>query len=117
MEKDSSIANDQNDPGARSKLDLNGFEHIKLGVWDLYIMRTRLLGYLPIPWKIEEYTQIWKDIPYLRRTVRDMSTVAWSYLSSYLVVTLARSLIPALSLWSVCLSFGFFRKVKYAYVF
>ena len=109
MEKDSSIANDQNDPGARSKLDLNGFEHIKLGVWDLYIMRTRLLWYLPIgtSCKIEEYTQIWKDITYLRRAVRDMNTVAWFHLSSYLVLTLVRSLIPALSLWLVCLSFVF----------
>ena len=106
MEKDSSIANDQNNPGARSKLDLNRFEHIKLGVWDLYIMRTRLLWYLPTSGKIEEYTQIWKDIPYLRRAVRDMNTVAWFHLSSYLVLTLVRSLIPALSLWSVCLSFA-----------
>ena len=101
------MTNGQNDPEAKSKLDLNRFEHIKLGVWDLYIMRTRLLSYLPSLWKFEEYTQIWKDIPYLRRAVRDMSTVAWFHLSSYLVVTIVRSLIPALSLWSVCLSFAF----------
>ena len=108
MEKDSSMTNGQNDPEAKSKPDLSRFEHIKLGVWDLYIMRTRLLWYLPIgtSCKIEEYTQIWKDIPYLRRAVRDMNTVAWFHLSSYLVLTLVRSLIPALSLWSVCLSFA-----------
>ena len=95
------MANDQNDSEARVNLDLNRFEHIKLGVWDLYVMRSRLLRYLPTPWKIEEYKQIWEDIPYLRRTVRDMSTVAWFHLTSYLVVTLALSLVPALSLWSV----------------
>ena len=58
------MTNGQNDPEAKSKLDLNRFEHIKLGVWDLYIMRTRLLSYLPSLWKFDEYTQIWKDIPY-----------------------------------------------------
>ena len=100
------MTNGQNDPEAKGKLDLSRFEHIKLGVWDLYIMRTRLLWYLPTSGKIEEYTQIWKDIPYLRRAVRDMNTVAWFHLSSYLVLTLVRSLIPALSLWSVCLSFA-----------
>ena len=76
MEKDPSMANDQNDSEAESKFDPSCFEHIKLGVWDLYIMRTRLLRYLPTSRKIEEYTQIWKDIPYLWRTLRDMSTVA-----------------------------------------
>jgi hypothetical protein len=99
MEKDHSMANDQNDPEAKSKFDLNLFEHIKLGVWDLYIMRTPLSRYLPTSRKMEEYRQIWKDIPYLRRTIRDMSTVARPLLSSYLVITLAKSLTPALSLW------------------
>ena len=111
MEKDPSTANGQNDPEARSKPDLNRFEHIQLGVWDLYIMRTQLLRYLPTPWKIEEYAQIWNDIPYLRRAVLDMS-IAWLHLSAYLIVTLARSLVPALSLWSVCLFTPFSRKSK-----
>ena len=108
MEKDPSITNDQIDPKARSKLDLNRFEHIELGVWDLYIMRTRFLRYLPTPWKIEEYAQIWKDIPYyMWRAMHDISTVAWFHLSSYLILTLARSLVPALSLWLVCFFFAF----------
>ena len=106
-DRDSSIAKDQTDSEARSNFDPNLFEHIKLGVWDLYIMRTRLLPYLPTSRKIEEYTQIWKDIPYLRKTLRDMSTVALPHLSSYLVVTLAKSLVPALRLWLVCLVFLF----------
>lgn len=109
MEKDSSTANYQNDSEPRSEFDLNSFEHIELGIWDLYIMRTRLSQYLPTSRKIEEYTQIWKDIPYLKRTMRDMSTVAWPLLSLYLVITLAQSLIPALSLWLVCLLFSFLK--------
>ena len=64
------MANGQNDPEARSKPDLNRFEHIQLGVWDLYIMRTRRMLWFPTSQKVEESTQIWKDIPYLRRTAR-----------------------------------------------
>jgi hypothetical protein len=74
-------------------------EHIKLGVWDLYIMRTRLSRYLPTSWKIDEYRQVCKDLPYLWTTMRDMSTVALPLLLLYLVITLVKSLIPALSLW------------------
>jgi hypothetical protein len=115
MKKDSSMANDQNDSKAKSEFDRNSFEHIELGVWDLYVMRTRLLRYLPTSRKMEEYAQIWKDIPYLRRTLCDMSTVAWPLLSLYLVITLAKSLIPALSLWLVCFCSPFL-KLKDAYI-
>ena len=102
------MANGQNDPEARSKPDLNRFEHIQLGVWDLYIMRTRRMLWFPTSQKVEESTQIWKDIPYLRRTVRDMSTVAWPHMSSYLAITVAKSLTPALSLWLVMRLFSHF---------
>ena len=105
MKKDSSVANDQNDSEATGELDPGLFEHTKLGVWDLYVQRTRLLRYLPTPRRMEEYAQIWKDVPYLRRTLREMSTVAWPLLSLYLVITLASALIPALSLWCVGLFF------------
>lgn len=102
MKKDSPITNDPSDSGTGSGFDpLNEslVEHIQLGVWDVYIMRTRLLRYLPTSWKFEEYARIWGDVPYLWRALRDMSTVAWPLLSLYLVITLATSLIPALSLW------------------
>ena len=98
------MAKDRNDSETRSEFDpLNKshFEHIKLGVWDLYIKRTRLSRYLPTSRKIEEYARIWKDLPYLWRTIHDMSTVAWPLLLLYLVITLVKSLIPALSLWCV----------------
>ncbi|KAH8993526.1 HlyB/MsbA family ABC transporter [Lactarius akahatsu] len=79
MEKDSSMANDRKDSETGSELDpLNKtvFKHVNLGVWDLYVMRTRLSRYLPTSWNIEEYVRIWKDVPYLVRTLRDMDTVA-----------------------------------------
>ena len=117
MKKDSPMAKDGNDSKIRSELDpLNEslFEHTNLGVWDLYIMRTRLSRYLPTSRKIEEYARIWKDVPYLWRTLRDISTVAWLPLLRYLGITLANSLTPALSLWCVGL---FFLKAEDAYIF
>ncbi|KAI9446635.1 HlyB/MsbA family ABC transporter [Lactarius indigo] len=103
MEKDSPIANDRKDSEVGSGFDpLNEsfVENIKMGaVWDVYVVRTRLSRYLPTSWKIEEYTRIWEDIPYLWMTLCDMSTVAGPLLLLYVVITLAKSLIPALSLW------------------
>ncbi|KAF8268191.1 HlyB/MsbA family ABC transporter [Lactarius quietus] len=86
MKKDTSTTNDRNDSEVTSEFDPSLFEHTKLGVWDLYTMRTRLLRNLPNSRKFEE-------------TLRDLSTVAWPLLFLYLVITLAQSLIPALSLW------------------
>ena len=101
------MAKDRNDSEAESEPDpLSYVEHIKMGVWDLYIMRTRLSGYLPTSWKTDEYAQMWKDLPYLWRTLRDMSTVAWPLLLLYLVITLVNSLVPALSLWYAGPFFG-----------
>ncbi|KAH9054295.1 HlyB/MsbA family ABC transporter [Lactarius vividus] len=102
MEKDSSMANVKKDTETGGELDptdKNLFNHVKLGVWDLYIMRTRLSRYLPTSWKLEEYVRIWKDVPYLVRTLRDMDTVARPQLLLYLGITLAQSLTPAVGLW------------------
>ena len=112
------MAKDGNDSKIMSELDpLNEslFEHVNLGVWDLYIMRTRLSRYLPTSRKIEEYARIWKDVPYLWRTLRDISTVARLPLLRYLGITLANSLIPALSLW--CVGLFFFLNAEDAYRF
>lgn len=109
MKTDSSTVNDRNDLDTEKDSEsdpLSYVEHTKLGVWDLYIMRTRLSRYLPTLWKTEEYRQIWKDIPYLQRTLHDMSTVALPLLLLYLVITVVKSLIPALSLWYVDLLFS-----------
>ncbi|KAH9060046.1 HlyB/MsbA family ABC transporter [Lactarius vividus] len=103
MEKDSSIATDQKNSETGNGFDpLNEsfVENIKMGtVWDVYIVRTRLSQFLPTSWGVEEYARIWEDVPYLWRTLRDMSTVAGPLLLLYLVITLAKSLLPALSLW------------------
>ncbi|KAH9034132.1 HlyB/MsbA family ABC transporter [Lactarius hengduanensis] len=102
MEKDSSMANDRRDSETGSELDplnKNVFKHVNLGVWDLYVMRTRLSRYLPTSWKIEEYVGVWKDVPYLVRTLRDMDTVARPLLLLYLGITIAKSLTPAVRLW------------------
>jgi len=76
-------------------------EHTKYGVWDLYQERDRSLSYLPTSLKIDAYREMWNDLPYLWKTIRDLSTVAWPTLSLYLVLTLAWSLLPALTLWCV----------------
>jgi hypothetical protein len=114
MKKDSSIVNDKHDPEATDEFDPSLFDHTKLGVWDLYVKRTRLLRYLPTSRKIEEYAQIWKDIQYLWRTLSDMSTVALPLLLLYMLITVVGSLIPALSLWCMGL---FSTNAEDAYIF
>ncbi|KAI0301012.1 HlyB/MsbA family ABC transporter [Multifurca ochricompacta] len=100
MVKDSSKARDrcEND-GAFDPHNGKIIEHRKLGVWDLYVERDRMLSYFPTSWKLEEYAGIWNDVPYLWRTIYDMGTVAWPMLLLFLAVAFARSLVPALNLW------------------
>ena len=80
-------------------------EHRKIGIWDLYQERDQYLSYLPTSLKIDAYAEMWNDLPYLWKAIRDLSSVAWPALSLYLTVALARSLLPALTLWCVRLSF------------
>jgi len=83
-------------------------EHRKVGVWDLYQERDQLLSYFPTSWKIEAYAGIWKDLPYLWRTLRDLFTVSGPLLSLYLFLTFVKSLLPALTLW--CVGFSLLRR-------
>jgi hypothetical protein len=76
-------------------------EHSKVGVWDLFQERDQFVWYRPTSWKIDAYKEMWNDLPYLWKTVHDLSTVAWPMLSLYLVLTLGKSLLPALTLWCV----------------
>jgi hypothetical protein len=78
-------------------------EHRKLGVWDLYKERDPKLSLFPTSWKIEEYVGMWNDLPYLWRTICDVSTVAWPLLLLYIAIMATSSLVPALDLW--CVSF------------
>ena len=96
------ISNDKNgDKPAFKPRKGKVLEHTRIGVWDLYQERDQLLSYLPISWKIDAYTEMWNDLPYLWKTIRDIASVAWPMLSLYLVLTLVRSLLPALTLWYV----------------
>jgi hypothetical protein len=83
-------------------------EHRQFGVWDLYVERDPKLSYLPTSWRIEEYSRLLNDLPYLWRTVRDVGAVAWPLLLLYVAVTLMKSLVPALSLWYVDCTCGSF---------
>lgn len=76
-------------------------EHRKLGVWDLYIGRDSKSSLFPTSWKIKEFLGMWNDLPYLWRTIRDVSSLAWPLLLLYVAITVASSLIPALNLWCV----------------
>ena len=76
-------------------------EYTRIGVWELYQERDQLLSYLPTSWKIDAYAEMWNDLPYLWKTIRDLASVAWPTLSLYLVLSLARALMPALTLWCV----------------
>jgi hypothetical protein len=76
-------------------------KHSKIGIWDFYQERDQHLSYLPASWRIDAYAEMWNDLPYLWKTICDLSTVAWPMLSLYLILALARSLLPALTLWCV----------------
>jgi hypothetical protein len=75
--------------------------HTKIGIWDFYQELNQFLSYLPTSLKIDTYTEMWNDLPYLWKTVCDLSSIAWPTFTLYLVLTLARSLLPALTLWYV----------------
>ena len=96
------MANDRNDSETESEPDpLSFVEHIKMGVWDLYIERDPKLSLFPTSWKIGEYVGMWNDLPYLWKTLRDVGSVAWPLLLLYVAITVTSSLIPALNLWCV----------------
>ena len=106
MEKKSSTTSDPDpkvpvDKPAPKPRDGKVLKHTKIGVWDLYQEQDKLLSYFPTSWKIEAYTGIWNDLPYLWKTMRDLGTVARKLLLLYLITTLAKSLLPALTLWCV----------------
>jgi hypothetical protein len=94
-----SVRNDSKNGDVFDPYDTKAVDHRKIGVWDLYVQRSKVMSYFPTSWKAERYFWIWDDVPYLWRAMCDMRTVAWPLLSLYLVLTLIDSLLPALSLW------------------
>ena len=83
-------------------------EHHQFGVWDLYVERNTKLSYSLTSWRIEEYSRLLNDLPYLWRAVCEVGEVAWPLLLLYVVVTFMKSLVPALSLWCVDCTCGSF---------
>jgi hypothetical protein len=106
MEKAPSKADD-NSKGQRG--DRPAFEprkgkviqHTKIGVWDLYQERDRLLSYFPTSLKLDAYAEMWNDLPYLWRTIGDLFSVAWPMMTLYLFLTIVQAVLPALTLWCV----------------
>jgi hypothetical protein len=82
-------------------------EYSKIGVWDLYQERDRLLSYFPTSLKIDAYTEMSNDLPFLWKTIGDLFSVAWPTLMLYLFLSLVKSVLPALTLWCVRLQFSF----------
>ncbi|TFY73558.1 hypothetical protein EWM64_g10454, partial [Hericium alpestre] len=82
--------------------DAERVEHHRIGVWDLYVQHEeKLLSYVPSAWRdrLEEYGSILNDMPYLWRTVKDISKTCWHFLVVYATITVIIALLPALTLW------------------
>ena len=76
-------------------------KHTKIGVWDLYEERVSQ-SWLPSSFPaIEEYLQVFQNVPYVWKMVKDIAGIqgCWLLLTLYVVIDIISSLIPALSLW------------------
>lgn len=76
-------------------------KHTKIGVWDLYeerVSRSWLPSSFPA---IEEYLQVFQNVPYVWKMVKDIAGIqdCWLLLTLYVIIDIISSLIPALSLW------------------
>ena len=89
--------------GAFDPNDATNVEHVKIGVWDLYIRRERrsLLAYVPHSWLLnaEMYAGMLQDMPYFWRTMKDVGEASWHILAMYGIVMFLLALIPAMKLW------------------
>ncbi|KAA1475432.1 HlyB/MsbA family ABC transporter [Dentipellis sp. KUC8613] len=84
-----------------SQSDATRIKHYRIGVWELYVPEEPYVSYLPSAWRVrlEEYATIVHDLPYLWRTIRDISRDGWHLLLTYALVVFLFSLAPALTLW------------------
>ena len=92
--------------GRAVDLQIESLVHRKLGVWDLYVERNPKLSCFRSSWKIEEYVEMWNNLPYLWRSIRDVCSIAWPLLLLYVAIMATSSLVPALKLWCVSLFGG-----------
>lgn len=90
--------------------DADRVKHTRLGVWDLYeekIPEVDSLAPVPIPVpKWERYLEIKRDLPYIWRMFKDVASIrsCWSLLGLYSILELVSALLPAVTLWYVCIS-------------
>lgn len=87
--------------GAFDPEDVKRVEHTKLGVWDFYQERHPTLDRIPGVSTAESYLQMYQSLPYVYRMVKDIGSIryCWIMLSTYLLLVVLGSLIPAVSLW------------------
>lgn len=81
--------------------DIKHVDHTKLGVWDFYQERKPRLERIPGASRAESYLEMYQSIPYVYRMIKDIGSIrsCWIMLSTYFLLVVLESLIPALSLW------------------
>ncbi|KAI6011686.1 P-loop containing nucleoside triphosphate hydrolase protein [Pisolithus microcarpus] len=87
-------------PGVFDPTDTRHVKHTRMGVWDFYEERPYNA---PIPYssRLETYAQLFEGIPFAWRMMKDICSMrrCLSLICLYILVEVARSLIPAVSLW------------------
>lgn len=87
-------------PGVFDPTDTRNVKHTRMGVWDLYEERPYNI---PIPYssRLETFAQLFEGIPFVWRMLKDICSIrrCLGLICLYLLVEVARSLVPAVSLW------------------
>ncbi|KAH0838718.1 hypothetical protein J3R83DRAFT_7048 [Lanmaoa asiatica] len=87
-------------PGVFNPHDAARIKHTRIGVWDLYEEKH---SDIPIPGasRLETASRMLQDFPYVWRMLKDICSIrrCLVLILLYLVVEVATSLIPAISLW------------------
>lgn len=84
--------------------DAKNIKHTRIGVWDLYEEKHPTLARIPGSSRFETYLEMWNNVPFIWRMIRDLSSIraCWFPFGLYLVVELLSAFVPALSLWYSC---------------
>ncbi|KAI6133883.1 P-loop containing nucleoside triphosphate hydrolase protein [Pisolithus croceorrhizus] len=87
-------------PGVFDPADTQNVKHTRMGVWDFY-EELPLNAPIPFSSKLETYAQLLEGIPFVWRMLKDICSIrrCLSLICLYLLVEVARSLVPAVSLW------------------
>lgn len=81
--------------------DAQRVKHTKIGIWDLYEEVSPELKNVPGAARVEQLNEFRQSAPYIWLMLKDLSSLRsiWLVLSSYVVIKLALSFLPAISLW------------------